>query len=392
MTAQDLPMIVGAGPVGLGAALFLARQGRSVRIVESLHERSKESRALAVNPRTLEILEPTGLTRQMLELGKRIYGVCFHHEGKLMATMELDSIHPKYPFMLALSQASTELLLERALLAAGGMVERGVKLVNCRASDEGAVAVLEPAEGGTREVAEVPWLLAADGAHSTVREKLKLDFPGSSLDEEWYLADVPLKSSLPQDHGHLFFFEGGSFLFMIRVVDQAQEKEAGGTLWRLITNRPNPLSRLVGAEQAGGALWASSFRISHRIVAMMAIDNVYFAGDAAHLHSPMGARGMNLGLEDAWVFSELLRTGRLAEYHDLRYEVDKSVVHRVELLTRMVAAESPLSRLMREFAFPVAVRTPVLRGRMLAAVTGLDHDLPDFSGNQRGHTGFKEAA
>jgi 2-polyprenyl-6-methoxyphenol hydroxylase-like FAD-dependent oxidoreductase len=106
----------------------------------------------------------------------------------------------------------------------------------------------------------------------------------------------------------------------------------------------------------------------------------------------MGARGMNLGLEDAWVFSELLRTGRLAEYHDLRYEVDKSVVHRVELLTRMVAAESPLSRLMREFAFPVAVRTPVLRGRMLAAVTGLDHDLPDFSGNQRGHTGFKEAA
>ncbi len=82
MTYPDVPLIVGAGPVGLGAALFLTRQGRSVRVVEMLSEPSSESRALAVNPRTLEILEPTGVTRQMLERGVPIRGVCFHRQEK----------------------------------------------------------------------------------------------------------------------------------------------------------------------------------------------------------------------------------------------------------------------------------------------------------------------
>jgi 2-polyprenyl-6-methoxyphenol hydroxylase-like FAD-dependent oxidoreductase len=253
-------------------------------------------------------------------------------------------------------------------------------MVDCRISDDdGVVAVLEPTGGGTKKIFECPWLLAADGAHSTAREKLKNDFPGSSLDEEWYLADAPLRTNLAADHGHFFLFDSGRFLFMIRVVDEALKDQPGALLWRVITNRPEPLSQLVGAEQAGPAIWESGFKVSHRIVETMASEGVYFAGDAAHVHSPIGARGMNLGIEDAWVFAELVRTGRMHEYDGLRRAVDKRVVRRVELLTRMIAAQSSLSRLARRVAFPVAVKTPVLRGRMLAAVTGLDHQLPDLS-------------
>jgi len=79
MSHQDRPLIVGAGPVGLGAALSLARQGRVARVVEMRDEPSPQWRALAVNPRTLEVLEPTGVTSRMLEWGSRIHGVEFVH-------------------------------------------------------------------------------------------------------------------------------------------------------------------------------------------------------------------------------------------------------------------------------------------------------------------------
>ncbi len=148
MSQADRPLIVGAGPVGLGAALFLARHGPAPRIVEMLTEPTTLSKALAVNPRTLDILEPTGVTQRMLEIGMPIHGVQFHRRGRIVAAISLTGLHPRYPFMLALSQATTERLLARALESAGGKVERGVKMVECRSLTDHAEAVLEPTSGG----------------------------------------------------------------------------------------------------------------------------------------------------------------------------------------------------------------------------------------------------
>jgi 2-polyprenyl-6-methoxyphenol hydroxylase-like FAD-dependent oxidoreductase len=85
---------------------------------------------------------------------------------------------------------------------------------------------------------------------------------------------------------------------------------------------------------------------------------------------------MNLGLEDAWVFAELVRANRLAEYDRLRRPVDQRVVHQVELLSRVASAESRFDRLVRAFVFPLALKLPFQRARMVATVTGLDHQLP----------------
>lgn len=376
MYHSDRPLIVGAGPVGLGAALFLAEHGPAPRIVEMRTEPSVQSRALAVNPRTLDILEPAGVTQRMLELGLPIHEASFHRRERVIGNLSLTGIHPKYPFMLALSQAATERLLAEALASAGGMVERGVKMVDCRPAPDGVEAVLEPTDGGPQEVVQCPWLLAADGAHSTARQQLGIEFAGSSLTQEWYLADVPLRTALAADQAHVFFLDDGAFLFMIRVVDDALEGQTAAPVWRIFTNRPEPLSMLVQAEQAGPPVWTSSFRIAHRICATLASHNVYFAGDAAHIHSPVGARGMNLGLEDAWVFAQLARSGRLSEYNWLRRPVDRQVVRRVELLSRIVAAESMFSQLVRDFVFPLAIKVPFLRSRMIRTITGLDHELP----------------
>jgi 2-polyprenyl-6-methoxyphenol hydroxylase-like FAD-dependent oxidoreductase len=87
---------------------------------------------------------------------------------------------------------------------------------------------------------------------------------------------------------------------------------------------------------------------------------------------------MNLGLEDAWVFAELVRTNRLRAYDQLRRPVDRRVVRRVELLSRLVSAEAGFIRFLRASVFPRAVTLPFLRGLMVRTVSGLDHELPDF--------------
>ena len=122
---QSVPLIVGAGPVGLGVAVYLVQANIPTRVIEPLVKPTSESRALAVNPRTLEILESTGLTEKMLSLGKRIRGVRFSQRGEPVGEFLFEGeLHDKYPFILGLSQATTERLLAETLEKAGGNIER----------------------------------------------------------------------------------------------------------------------------------------------------------------------------------------------------------------------------------------------------------------------------
>ncbi|MEZ6244142.1 MAG: FAD-dependent monooxygenase [Phycisphaerales bacterium] len=376
MTSTQPPMIVGAGPVGLAAALFLARAGRHVRIVEERAEPSTHSKALAINPRTLDLLEPTGITARMLEIGTPIWGVHLHRGAKRIAAVSLAGIHPRYPHMLALSQATTERLLEEALEREGGRVERGTKLVDCRNAGAHVELTLEHAQG-ERSHAQAPWMLAADGAHSTARHALAVDFPGATFPDQWHLADAPLRTNHDPHLAHVFFLPRGEFLFLLRVVDPAYERV--GVVWRVMGNRPDPLSRLVGAEASGQPVWESSFHVAHRLASNMTRGGVFLAGDAAHIHSPVGARGMNLGIEDAWVFATLAEADRLGEYERLRRPVDAGVVRSVELVSKIASGESAMFRVIRRFVLPLAIRLAFVRRRALATVAGLDHPLPRIS-------------
>src|SRR5262249_34912624 len=145
---------------------------------------------------------------------------------------------------------------------------------------------------------------------------------------------------------HAFFPDGGGFVFLIRVVDEGSEKP-GPKIWRVISNAPNPVEQLPEAKAVAPPVWASEFHISHRMSERMALGNAYFAGDAAHIHSPMGARGMNLGLEDAWVFSRLAQTGHLEKYEQLRKACDQKVVKRIEALSKAVLGQTFVTRLAR---------------------------------------------
>lgn len=373
MAAQSLPLIAGAGPVGSAAALFLARGGTRVRLIDKAGEPRAHSRALVVNPRTLSLLEPTGVTERLLALGKPVRGAQFHADGKTLLELSFDTLPGPYPYLLALSQSVTERLLREALAASGVEIERGTELVDCRPTEAGPVDVVLR-HGEAEERATVPWLLAADGARSVARTSIEATLPGSTFARDWHLADVPLATDLADDRVHLFLLDGGRFAFVARVVDDGPER-TDGPLWRVMANCRDPHERVPGLRPVGPPVWSSLFRIEHRLARPMQVGAVALAGDAAHVHSPVGARGMNLGIEDAWTFAALTLAGRQRDYGRLRRPVDRSVVHRIEAISRLAKGETPVTRLLRR-GMPLALRLPALRKRMLATVSGLDHPLP----------------
>jgi 2-polyprenyl-6-methoxyphenol hydroxylase-like FAD-dependent oxidoreductase len=368
-------LIVGAGPVGLAAGLFLARRHVPVRVIDARPHPVCSSRALAVNPRTLDLLQPTGVTSRMLSCGKRIHAAHIHRDDRVVATLPFAAVHPRYPHMLALSQAASERLLCDALEDAGGTVERGTTLTSCRDAGDHVDVEIESPAGGSRRTLSCSWLLAADGASSTVRRQLRLRFPGSALPHDWHLADVPLRTDLAEDHAHLFLLDDGGILFLLRVVDGTSQPSTS-PVWRVVSTRPQPLSRLVQATATADPLWSSSFTVQHRVLRTLCVGRIAFAGDAAHLHSPIGARGMNLGIEDAWVFAGLVSQGRLQEYDAWRRDVDRRVVRRVDILSRLAAPESTLLARARRHLMPLGLRIPWVRRAAQRMITGLDHPCP----------------
>lgn len=369
----NIPLIVGAGPVGLAAALFLSHHNIQVRIIDAAIEPSPYSRALAVNPRTLDLLEHTGVTQRMLASGGRMDSGQISQQGKPVAEIDISKLKHRYPFMLTLSQAATERLLAEALNAIGVDIERGVKLTEIYQDENGIRAEIE--KDGQQETINPTWVLAADGAHSLVRHLLQIDFPGDALKEEWYLADVPLDTSLSRNKFHAAFFEHGKFTAYIPVVDDVLSN-GSTSLWRLIGNFPFSLESDAFLKPIGQPVWESKFRISHRLAETFAVGNIYLAGDAAHIHSPLGARGMNLGIEDAYVFAELMANGRIDKYAKIRREVDAKVIKRIKFVTEGITrADSKMIVFVRKHLLKYLLRIPFIRNSILKTATGLDHPV-----------------
>lgn len=368
------PLIVGAGPVGLAAALFLSHRDIPVRIIEAADRPHTQSRALAVNPRTIDLLEHTGVGAQILERGGRLKRAAFFVGARQLARVSFDGVDHPRPFMVALSQASTERLLEAALNARGVFVERSTKCTGARSDGDAAIADIE--SNGRTESVRCPWILGADGARSAVRAATGADFPGSQFPQTWRLADVPLRTDRTREEVAGTLYGRGGFLAAIPVVNDIRTDPTPG-IWRLIGNGDDPMSRLkdLGAEAAGPPVWESSFRVSHRVAERFQTGRLFLAGDASHIHSPLGARGMNLGIEDAYVFAELAACAGLDRYDGARRDVDRSVVRRIERVTSTVAGGTLFSRLARTRLVPIVASIPPVRRAVTRTVLGLDHPV-----------------
>ncbi|HEX6533981.1 MAG TPA: FAD-dependent monooxygenase [Gemmatimonadaceae bacterium] len=314
--ASDLDvLIVGAGPTGLALAAQLHAFGTRFRIIDRLEHRGHESRALGVQARTLELLQTIGLGEALVARGNASTHLVLHLDGHRVAEVALGTIgatDTRFPFILFISQAETEALLCEHLAASGVRVERGLELESAEAGADGVRCVLRHGDGREERV-EASYLAGCDGAHSAVRRLAGIPFEGGSYPQQFVLGDVEADGPLTPGAINAFAGRGVAMFFPL----------GAPTTWRVIamsaTGRPGEesdgleTSALTLAElqaivdvPTGDAIrvrdpaWLGRFHLHHRQTAHYRAGRLFLAGDAAHVHSPVGAQGMNTGIQDAW--------------------------------------------------------------------------------------------
>ncbi|HEX5436946.1 MAG TPA: FAD-dependent monooxygenase [Gemmatimonadaceae bacterium] len=307
-------LIVGAGPTGLTLAAQLRAFGVRFRLVDRLLDRGHESRALAVQARSLEIFQSLGIGERLVARGRTSTRVMVHFEAR-RAEAELGEFgarDTRFPFILFVSQAETEALLRSELASHGVAVERGVELGAFHTAASGVHCTLRHHDGREEQV-DTRFLVGCDGAHSTVRHGVGIPFEGGDYLQTFMLGDVEVEGPLERDVLHAFAGRRGFAMFF---------PLGSPTTWRVIAlpsgnsgipqdasmTSELPLPELQGMVDGatGGSLrlrdaaWLTRFRLHHRQTAHYRAGPVFLAGDAAHIHSPVGAQGMNTGIQDAW--------------------------------------------------------------------------------------------
>ncbi|TMR91802.1 FAD-dependent oxidoreductase [Nonomuraea basaltis] len=370
-------LVVGAGPVGLTAAIVLTQLGHDVVIVDGQAEGANTSRAAVVHSRTLELLEPYGVTPALVERGVHTPRFTIRDRDRLLVPVPFDGLPTPYPYTLMISQADTEAYLLARLEKLGGEVLRPALVTVIAQDASGVTATLD--DGRT---VRASYLLGADGMHSVVREQSGIGFGGGTYAESFSLADVRLSGGVPENEVVLYFapdglvvvapLPGGTYR-IVATVDEAPQHPDVAFVQRLLDSRGPKAVPAVVEE----VVWGSRFRVHHRIADTYRSGRILLAGDAAHVHSPAGGQGMNLGIEDAVMAGETLAKvldggspGLLDAYATARRPVAEKVVglaSRLTALATMSAARRPL----RNLVLALAGRLPVVRRRLAWQLSGL---------------------
>lgn len=352
-------LIVGAGPTGLAAALSLQTANVPFRIVERRTEPDVRSRAIGIHAHTLEVLNKLGAADPLVQEGMRVDGVRFADPaGGQVGALSLHDIASPFNFALALPQAATERVLERLVLARSNPAQpppimRGMEAVSFHEDATGVAVVLrsvKPLPLGATALSSAAaddvhlrckYVVGADGAHSIVRRVAGIPFRGTREDSTNVLADVTFRAgtaglpSVPTTFvgpaGTLLLFPVGRGVYRLAALDAdaipiapgdtavedslgpsySVEGVGGGPIYdcvaKLLQDR-GPAECAAGLERLH---WASNWSISTRLVDRYVSGRFVLAGDAAHLHSPVGGQGMNVGICDGVALGHAL-AGALA--------------------------------------------------------------------------------
>ncbi len=392
MTSADVDvLVVGAGPVGLMLACELRRRDVHCQIIDTLEAPPQYAKAVGIQPRTLEVWEDMGLVGQVLDVAVELRGQLLYVNGEEAARMEL-TLPPDIPYrFFALPQYETERLLAEHLSGLGLRVDRGVTLHSFTQDENGVTATVDGATG--EQEIRASYLVGCDGAHSAVRRGLGVSFEGDAFPEEYMLGDLEVDWSLPpgyairslhQTDGNtddllVFIPLPGHNRYRVTMLvppELASQPESGaGVEHGFESGRPTPslghiqpvIDRLAPmATTASNLRWSSVFRISHRLVDRYGDGRVFVAGDAAHIHPPTGAQGMNTGIQDAYnlgwklalatqgAAAPALLESYNAERHPVGEEVVGRTVRHAHSQYQDADAEDPSTAILREAQLLVA--------------------------------------
>ena len=396
-------LIVGAGPTGLMLANQLARHGVRALIVDRHAGPSLQTRALGVQARTLEIYSHLGIVGHALELGKRATGANLWAEGRRTARIPIGDIGrdlSPYPFLLILGQDDNERLMGDALREHGITVQWNTELIGLAQDALHVTATLKQPNGATREI-KAAWVAGCDGARSAVRELNGIEFVGAPYEHVFFVADTHVTGSMVPDELNVYLWREGFHLFFpMRGIDH----------WRIVGILPPQLRgrddltfedvvpsvrERVGELSFQACSWYSTYRIHHRSAARFRDRRCFLLGDAAHIHSPVGAQGMNTGLQDAYnlawklalVVSQRSNESLLDSYAEERVPVAQRLLSTTDRAFSLIVSDSKTAGLMRTrvLARIAAFAMRIDRIRKLAFRTisqiGIEYRASDLSQN-----------
>ncbi len=377
-------LVVGAGPNGLMSALLLHHSGVKVRLLDKNSGPASESRAFAVQARTIELFRSLGLADELIRHGIVNTAIKFHFKGRYAGMLDFDrskAPDTPYPFILMAPQNEVEDILLAALAERGVQVERDSELVSLT-QDTDAVSAKVQCRGQAIEI-RCQYIVGADGAHSAVRKHLGLPFEGGQYAQNYLLADC--KVDWPFDHTHFRIFMNRERIGLFLPLKGAELSRVMATDFGApiegdshgLVRGPMTLEELQdGLSKAmcvpiklSNPVWTTRYRVHLRGVDHYSLGRGFLVGDAAHIHSPAGGQGMNTGFQDAanlaWKLATVLRTGAdatlLGSYNDERHPIGIQLLKFTDRLYKLTADLQGWRARLRDFVGPFLV------GRMTVA-------------------------
>lgn len=382
-------LIVGAGPVGLALACSLRLHGVDCAVIDKTSGPVRESRATDIHARTLELCASLGVIDDLLARGKRSHGAYFYSGGYRVAGFSTKDLPTPYPFILGIPQHATEEVLLARLQELGGEVLREHSLTALTKHDDYVIAKVKNAKN-EELIFDVPFLVGCDGATSTVRKHLGLPFEGETYEERFLLADMRIDWSLSKDELHLFLTEEGFFMVLpmpegwvrtfASVSPQNQYLHADlASFHRMIQDRVDVPCEVL---EAG---WIAEFNIHRRMVSHYRQGRIFLAGDAAHIHSPVGGQGMNIGIQDAMnlgfklalVAQGKARPELLDSYEVERHHAAARTLRDTHLATTLSLFQSPWLRVPRDLMGRATQGSTALARWMCELIASFHTDVRD---------------
>ncbi|MGW0808649.1 FAD-dependent oxidoreductase [Nonomuraea sp. NPDC002799] len=305
-------LVAGAGPVGLAAALTLARGGVPVTVLEAGAGLAAESRASTFHPPTLEMLAALGVLDELMALGL-VAGTFQYRDrrGGPIATLDLRVLagDTPYPFRVQCEQGKLTPILAEHVRRHGGEVLFGQEVGDVVSHPDGVEVTTAR---GARFAGD--WLVAADGAHSAVRQALGIPFEGITYPERFLVASVheDLDALLPGIAPINYVFDPQEWLVLLRTPDHWRvllPTPEGSTDEEELARLPERLRAVADPGRDWAVAHATLYRVHQRVAARFRDGRVLLAGDAAHVNNPLGGLGMNSGIHDAVLMATALVDG-----------------------------------------------------------------------------------